>query len=190
MIIFKILPVLLSVLLFCSVSYAHYPYVAPLAYQTFNNQTAVIAGFYDNPFVSEIQIKSFQFTQVNPTGEQIELANEAWIPAKILSNYSLKNIQDGTYKIRGVRYGNKAQFAQVDHEWKTVLKAENGIKRAISEHIVYADQLSSQQLEKTVQTVDIIETFISRRLVSNEVLKSLDQGFEIEFLTHPNDVRG
>ena len=45
-------------------THAHHPFVAPLSYQTFNNHTALLAGFYDNPFVSEIAIKSFNFITI------------------------------------------------------------------------------------------------------------------------------
>ena len=56
---------------FSSVTYAHFPFVAPLNYQTFNNHTAILSGFYDNPFASEVAIKNFKFHFHTPTGQKL-----------------------------------------------------------------------------------------------------------------------
>lgn len=57
-------------------SQVHSPYVAPLGFQTFNNHTEIVAGFYDNPFALEIAIKHFDFHFDTPTGEKLKSQNK------------------------------------------------------------------------------------------------------------------
>ena len=70
---------------------AHYPYVAPLNYQTFNNHSAILSGFYDNPFVSEIAIKNFNFHVHTPSGDKLHLTETDWAKTQTVSSYSLEN---------------------------------------------------------------------------------------------------
>lgn len=170
-------------------SYAHYPYVAPLSYQTFNHHSAIISGFYDNPFASEVAIKNFEFHYHTPTGEKIAIQEQDWLKSKTLSVFSLENKLDGTYRIRGEKQGNTAKFALDAGQWKALLQAEPKDTKALNTHVVYASQLSKNASVKTVQTVDVIETFVSRRQISDHVIKHIHGGFDLQFLTHPNAIR-
>lgn len=80
----KVMPFLILGVI-SSTAFAHYPYVAPLSYQTFNNHTAIVSGFYDNPFASEVAIKNFKFHYHMPTGQKIYLADDAWTKTQTLS---------------------------------------------------------------------------------------------------------
>ena len=168
---------------------AHYPYVAPLNYQTFNNHSAVISGFYDNPFASEVAIKNFQFHFHTPAGEKIEINDDAWVKTQTLSSMSLENKIDGTYRIRGVKQGSSARFALDAKVWKSLIGGQPAADKAIPENVVYQSQLKKKAQIKTVQTVELIETFISRKLTSNQVIAHIHDGFDVQFLTHPNAIK-
>lgn len=165
---------------------AHYPYVAPLSYQTFNNHSAIVSGFYDNPFASEIAIKNFKFHYHNPLGEKIEIANEQWSKTQALSSLTLENKVDGTYRIRGVKQGSIAQFALDAKVWKSLIGGKPASNKMVSDKVVYTSQLSKKAPIKTVQTEELIETFISRKKISTKVIEHVHDGFDIQFMTHPN----
>ena len=168
---------------------AHYPFVAPLTYQTFNNHSAVISGFYDNPFASEVAIKKFKFHFHTPEGEKIEINDDAWVNTQTLSSMSLENKIDGTYRIRGVKQGVNSRFALDSKVWKPLIDNEPKAGKVIPENVIYQSSLKNKKQIKSVQTVELIETFISRRLTSSQVITHVHDGFDIQFLTHPNAIK-
>lgn len=178
-----------GVLMVAGTAQAHYPFVAPLSYQTFNNHTAIISGFYDNPFVSEIAIKNFKFDVYSPTGAKLELTEADWARTQTLSSYSLENKIDGTYRIRGETTGSRSSFAQVNKEWKALIGGQSAAVKSNNPNVVYGSQLAKNAKIKIVQTHEIIETFISRRIISHAAVKQLHGGFDVQFLTHPNTIR-
>lgn len=169
-----------------TVTFAHYPFVAPLNYQTFNNNTAIISGFYDNPFASEIAIKNFKFHYHTPTGEKISINDADWSKTQTLSSYSLENKIDGTYRIRGDKQGGISKFALDTKQWKPLVNAVPKAGQPKSDKVLYAQDLKKNTVQKTVQTNEIIETFVSRKQISNQVISHIHNGFDIQFLTHPN----
>ena len=168
---------------------AHYPYIAPLSYQTFNNHTAILSGFYDNPFVSEIAIKNFKFHYHIPTGEKIYIDDEKWVKTQTLASYSLENKIDGTYRIRGEKQGNTVRFAQDGTQWKSLISGSPKPGQKLNDNIIYASQLKKNSTVKSVQTIEFIETFMSRRELSNHVVQHLHDGFDVQFITHPNAIK-
>lgn len=168
--------------------FAHYPFVAPLNYQTFNNHTAVLAGFYDNPFVSEIAIKNFQFHYHTPTGEKIQLSDEQWAKTKTLSSFSLENKIDGTYRIRGEKQGSTARFAYDGQTWKALVGAKPAPEKR-NDKVFYTEDLKKKTPVNTVQTVELVETFVSRREISNQVIHHVHDAFDVQFITHPNAIK-
>ncbi|CAB1212344.1 DUF4198 domain-containing protein [Acinetobacter bouvetii] len=170
-------------------THAHYPFVAPLNYQNFNNQSAIIAGFYDNPFASEVQIKNFQFHIISPNGTKTEIQEKDWIHAGSLSNYNLNHREDGSYRIQGTRHAQSSQFANVNGQWKTLLPNQPNKTKPTPEHVIFKHQLKPNAVVKTVQTQEVIETVISRRAITNRALAITGKGFEIEFISHPNAIK-
>ena len=185
----KVVACLAPVLALMQTAQAHYPYVAPLSYQTFNNHSAVISGFYDNPFSSEIAIKNFQFHYHTPVGEKIEINDDAWVKTQTLSSMSLENKTDGTYRIRGVKQGSTARYALDGKVWKSLIGGQPAADKPVPETVVYQSQLKKKAQITNVQTVELIETFISRRVTSNQVIAHIHDGFDIQFLTHPNAIK-
>ena len=171
-----------------SYSHAHYPFVAPLSYQTFNHHTAIIAGFYDNPFASEVAIKNIKFHYHDPAGQKIYLADEALRHTQTLSSFSLENKTDGTYRIRGEKQGATQRFALDGTTWKPVLNAKFDPTKA-NDKVLYAEKLTQNTPIKTVQSVELIETFVSRSKISYQVIHHLHDDFDVQFVSHPNAIR-
>ncbi len=178
--------VLCTLVLSANTASAHYPFVAPLSYQTLNNHTAIIAGFYDNPFASEVAIKNFKFHYHHPNGEKIAINEADWANTQTLSSYSLENKTDGTYRIRGEKYGNSVSYALDAKQWKTLIQAEPKADTSAHKNVIYLKDLKKNTPQKTVQNIDIIETFLSRRKISQPVIHHMHEGFDLQFLTHPN----
>lgn len=185
MVLFKT-AMLCGIALFTQQVYAHYPYVAPLNYQTFNHHTAIVSGFYDNPFASEVAIKNFKFHYHTPAGKKIHLADTDWVNSKTISAYSLENREAGTYRIRGEKQGTSSQFALDGQQWKTVLNTTPNANKATPANVVYASQLKKNTVLKTVQNLEIIETFVSSKHTSNQVIHHLHDDFDVQFISHPN----
>ena len=173
---------------FTASTQAHYPFVAPLSYQTFNNHTAVVAGFYDNPFASEVAIKNFKFHYHNPEGQKTYLEDSAFSQTQTLSSFSLENKLDGTYRIRGEKQGSSSRFVLDGKTWKPLIGAKFDPAKA-NDKVVYAENLKKNSQVKTVQTLEIIETFVSRRATSNHVIHHIHDGFDVQFVTHPNAIK-
>ena len=169
-------------------TFAHYPFVAPLTYQTFNNHTAVLAGFYDNPFASEVAIKNFKFHYHTPEGKKIYLDDAAISQTQSLSSFSLENKTDGTYRIRGEKSGSTARFALDGKTWKPLVGAKVTSEK-VSDKVFYVANLTEKTQVKTVQTIELIETFVSRRETSNQVIHHLQDGFDVQFISHPNALK-
>lgn len=169
-------------------SHAHYPFVAPLSYQTFNNHTAVVAGFYDNPFASEVAIKNFKFHYHNPEGKKVYLQDDAFSQTQTVSSFSLENKIDGTYRIRGEKQGSTSRFALDGKTWKPLIAAKFDPAKA-NDKVFYAENLKKNSQVKTVQSLEIIETFVSRRATSNHVIHHLHDGFDVQFISHPNALK-
>lgn len=172
-----------------TLSYAHYPYVAPLSFQTFNNHTAIVAGFYDNPFAPEVAIKNFDFHFHTPNGEKIYIKQQDWSNTQTLSVYSLENKIDGTYRIRGEKQGKIAKFALDAGKWKALINAEAKNAQSSNANVIYASSLKKNAKVKSVQSTEIIESFVSRRQTSDHVIKYIHGGFDLQFLTHPNAIK-
>ena len=178
----------LAVAMMASQTFAHYPFVAPLNYQTFNNHTAVLSGFYDNPFASEIAIKNFKFHYHNPEGVKTYLDDATFSKTQTVSSFSLENKMDGTYRIRGEKLGSTARFALDGKTWKPLIGAKVNPEKA-SDKVFYAENLTKKTKIKTVQTLELIETFVSRRQTSNQLIHHLHDGFDVQFVTHPNAIQ-
>lgn len=169
-------------------SHAHYPFVAPLSYQTFNNHTAVLAGFYDNPFASEVAIKNFKFHYHTPEGKKIYLQDDALSQTQTVTSFSLENKIDGTYRIRAEKQGSTSRFALDGKTWKPLIAAKFDPAKA-NDKVFYAEHLKKNTQVKTVQTFEIIETFVSRRAKSNHVIHHIHDGFDVQFISHPNAIK-
>jgi uncharacterized GH25 family protein len=178
-----------SVVMSAQYAGAHYPYVAPLSYQTFNNNTAVLSGFYDNPFASEVAIKNFKFHYHTPTGEKIYIDDEQWSKTKTLASYSLENKLDGTYRIRGEKEGNTRRYAFDGNHWKDLIQGSPKEGQVNSDKVIYTSQLDKNAQIKSVKVLELIETFVSRRMVSNHVIQHIHPGFDVQFITHPNAIK-
>lgn len=175
-------------LLASSASFAHYPFVAPLSYQSFNNHTAILAGFYDNPFASEVAIKNFKFHYHDPKGQKIYLDEANFSKTQTVSSFSLENKIDGTYRIRGEKVGSIARFALDGKNWKPLISAKPNPEK-LNDKVFYAENLTKKNQVKTVQTLELIETFVSRRQTSNHVIHHLHDGFDVQFVSHPNAIK-
>lgn len=174
--------------LFSVSTYAHYPFVAPMSYQTFNNHTTIVSGFYDNPFSPEVAIKNFKFHYHNPEGQKTYLEDAAFSQTQTVSSFSLENKMDGTYRIRGEKQGSSSRFALEGKIWKPLIAAKFDPAK-VNDKVFYAENLNKNTQVKAVQTLEFIETFVSRREASYPVIHHIHDGFDVQFISHPNAIK-
>lgn len=67
-----------------------------------------------------------------------------------------------------------------------VLAVAPKANQATNQNVIDQQALKKNMPQKTVQTIDIIETFVSRRVTSNQVIQHIHAGFDVQFITHPN----
>lgn len=82
-----------------------------------------------------------------------------------------------------------SRFALVDGQWKALIHAKRDETKPLKANVAYQSDLKKNTKVKTVETQEIIETFVSRRSVSNVSVKHVHEGFDVRFISHPNALK-
>ena len=87
-----------SLLLVSGFSFAHEPYVAPLAYTTEQTQVAIISGYAEEALQSEYALKDAKFEVTSPNNAKTTVAAESKLGSATV--FDLKLPEAGTYSIK------------------------------------------------------------------------------------------
>lgn len=165
--------------------WAHAPFVAPSSYVVEGRNTAILAGFAEQAFDSEVAIKGFNFKVLTPKGETQELTLSH---SKALSLADVKTDQAGTYTVTGLRTG-ELKYAKVGQRWLRVLdaKAEDLVPLA-ERHFMTPSEVQAKTQQFTVQRVDQLLSYFSKQKQSEVKQERVQQGLRLEFSGHPNQI--
>lgn len=163
--------------------WAHAPFVAPSSYLVQGGNTAILAGFAEAPFDSEVAIRGFEFQVIHPQGENksLELTNVSSI-----STAAIETAQAGSYQIVGVRSGN-LKYAKVGQRWLRVLDAKQDTLPPLQQrHYITPVELKPTFEQLTVNREDQLLSYFSK--THSSALHTLGQsdGLQVRFATHPN----
>ena len=166
-------------------SWAHAPFVAPSSYVVEGGNTAVLAGFAEQAFDSEVAIKGFNFKVLTPKGETQELTLSH---SKVLSLADVKTDQAGTYTVTGLRTG-ELKYAKVGQRWLRVLDAKTeGLSPLTERHFVTPSEVQAKSQQFTVQRFDQLLSYFSKQQQSELKQEYTQQGLSLVFSSHPNQI--
>ena len=165
--------------------WAHAPFVAPSNYVVEGGNAAVLAGFAEQAFDSEVAIKGFNFKVLTPKGETQELTLSH---SKALSLADVKTDQAGTYTVTGLRTG-ELKYAKVGQRWLRVLDAKAEDLAPLAErHFVTPSEVEAKTQQFTVQRFDQLLSYFSKQQYSAVKQEHAQQGLRLEFSGHPNQI--
>ncbi|MDH1490031.1 DUF4198 domain-containing protein [Acinetobacter johnsonii] len=165
--------------------WAHAPFVAPSNYVVEGGNTAILAGFAEQAFDSEVAIKGFNFKVLTPKGETQELTLSH---SKALSLADVKTDQAGTYTVTGLRTG-ELKYAKVGQRWLRVLDAKAEDLAPLAErHFMTPSEVQAKTQQFTVQRFDQLLSYFSKQQYSAVKQDPTQQGLSLEFSLHPNQI--
>ena len=195
---------------------AHAPFLQPLNFAPSRDYVTVVGGMHEETvFVSDFALRPGDFFVVGPDGTRTKLSGQSAL--KGLSGVDVPLPGPGTYRITtGDRIGRESTMAKVDGRWRPVRgpggggpgggmggggaaapqarreggAPPGGARRESGEGPGPVDASAVPPDAPTIKTVGVLkaETYVSRGAPSTGALKASGQGFEIEPVTHPDEV--
>lgn len=165
-------------------SFAHTPFVAPSSYVVQGGHSAILAGFSEQPFDSEVAIKGFDFKVIYPDGEDQALT---LIASKALSIADIDTVQTGTYQMLGQRVG-ELKYAKLGERWLRILDAEaSHVPALAARNFAIPTEVTAKDPQISVQRFDQVLSYFSKKQPSS-LSTSIEQGMQVGFSTHPNQI--
>lgn len=180
-------PIFLLCAISCSMlSYAHEPFIAPLAYTTDNKKIPVIAAYTEETLIPEYAIKNTNKIQVvDPKN------NTSSIDTTILESVTIANLnlnETGTYHIfTNLDYPLKYVYHQ--KQWKLWhdISAEKAGDITQRDYMIPSDFKKSPKLQD-IKRHWLIQSFISKGHTT-PVQNIPDYPLQVSFSTHPNQIK-
>lgn len=166
-------------------SFSHAPFVAPSNFVVAGGHTAILAGFAESPFDSEVAIRGFEFNSFNPSGEKkaLSLTN-----IKSLSVADVETAQEGTYQIIGQREA-KIKYANLDQRWLRVLDTKGTTLKPLSEREFIAEtEITEKTPQVSVNRFDEVVTYFSKAK-SSALQNNLHENLTLKYSVHPNELK-
>ena len=187
------------------VASAHAPFIQPLNFAPSRDYVTVLGGMHEETvFVPDFALRPGDFWVVGPDGVRTKLEGQATL--KGVSAVDVPLPAPGTYRITtGDRVGREATMAQVDGKWRPVrgpggpgvggarregAPAGGDMRRPAGEGPPPLDPSAVPAGAPTMKTTGVLkaEAYVSRGAPSSGALKATGQGFELEPITHPDEV--
>ena len=163
---------------------AHAPFVSPSSYLVEGGNTAILAGFAEKAFDTEVAIRGFEFQVIQSNGES---KNLNLVNSKTVSVADVETTQNGTYQIIGERSGN-LKYVKLDQRWLRVLDAKAANVPPLKERSFAAsDEVNDKSETMTVNRDDQVITYFTKGKISPIKSQSLD-GLQISYSQHPNQL--
>lgn len=179
---------------------AHTPYVVPYTFSPERDYVGVQGGMSEEAaFVPDFAIRgNGDWTVVGPDGVATKVPQTAFKSVVIVE---APLPAQGTYRIgTGERPGRAGKAALVDGVWRQVRPAPAGgapagpaRPRPMDDDEGGAGPIDAGDVPAGAQTVEtqgfmIAETYVSRGAPTPGALKASGKGFELEPITHPNEI--
>lgn len=161
---------------------AHAPFVSPASYWVKGGNTAVLAGFAEKAFDTEVAIRGFEFNVIQPNAEMkaLTLTN-----TKSLSIADIDTQQSGTYQVLGERSG-VLKYAKIGTRWLRVLEGSADQLPALAERtFITPAEISDKMQQISVHREDQVITYLSKDH-SSPLIKQSAQGLQVHYSQHPN----
>lgn len=166
-------------------SFSHAPFVTPSNFVVAGGHTAILAGFAESPFDSEVAIRGFEFNVVNPLGEKkaLSLTN-----IKALSVADVETSQKGTYQVIGQREA-KIKYANLDQRWLRVLDTKGTSLKPLSERDFIAETEITEKIPQvSINRFDEVVTYFSK-VKSSDLQHNVQENLTLNYSVHPNKLK-
>ena len=175
--------VILSGVLLSSYSFAHEPYVAPLAFTTDNTQIPIIAAYAEQALQAEYALKDPQFTIIQPDQKQIIV--QPVVSLKSATTFDLPLPEKGTYTVFA-KTSYPIQYVQHNKQWKILADATADQVPPLSERDYVIASDFKGKLPQKVDTVRewTLQTYISKEATTTVAASTAP--IQVKFATHPN----
>ncbi|KHN66960.1 signal peptide protein [Acinetobacter oleivorans] len=177
---------ILSLALACSYSFAHEPYVAPLAYKTEQTQVPVIAGYAEEALNSEYALKDAKLTVITPKNELKTVKPEALHKSVTVFDVDLPD--EGTYILQ-TQASYPLSYVYDQKTWHLFfdMPADKAPPKAEREYLIPADLKT-----KTIKTEQVtrewtLQSYLSKGKVSDIQLSNTP--IKVNFSVHPNLIK-
>lgn len=165
--------------------FSHAPFVAPSNYIVAGGHTAVLAGFAELPFDSEVAIRGFEFNAFNPLGEKKELS---LTNIKAVSVGDVETSKNGTYQVIGQRKAN-IKYANLDQRWLRVLDTKGTTLKPLSERDFIAEtEITNKTPQASIMRFDDVVTYFSKGS-SSALQKIANENLTLKYSVHPNELK-
>ncbi len=153
---------------------AHTPYLAPASFEPLGGWVTLDAAFAEKFFVPEVRFDQSKFKVLQPDGKAVD-PKELFV-GKTRTAVAHQLAQDGTYK-----FSTGQRFGAVFRSWQQDGKTHNS--RDANEKIPAGVELIAH-----FQSVTLAETYVSKGAPSRSALQPSNEGLELVFQSHPNDL--
>lgn len=164
---------------------AHAPYTAPNQFWIEGGNTAIVAGFAEKPFDSEVAIRGFEFQVFDPK------VNMKAVELSSVSSMSFANINtdlDGTYQILGQREA-PIQYAKINKKWLRILDPKGApVPPLADRNFVTETELTAKTDKFSVTRFDEVLSYFSKNKTSDLVTLK-DANLNIQYSVHPNLIK-
>ena len=165
----------LSIVLTAQTVGAHTAYLVPATFEPLRTGVVTLdASFAEKFFVPDVTIDNTDFHVIDPAGKKSAPDTLQQLSSRAVMEHKLE--QDGTYKFStGIRHGAEFRIYEVDGERKVSRDKEEKLPEGA-------------KMLQHFRSITKAESYVSKGAPDQRALKSVDEGLEIQFLSHPNDV--
>ncbi|MBI1450801.1 MULTISPECIES: DUF4198 domain-containing protein [Acinetobacter] len=171
--------------LFSTLANAHAPYTAPVSFNVTGGHSAVLAGFADAPFDSEVAIRGFEFKVITPSGatKSLNLTN-----TQTVSVGDIETTEAGTYQILGQREA-AIKYAKVGQRWLRILDTKGAaLAPAQKNHFIAESELTNKMQQMSVMRFDEVRSYFSKQNDS-DLMPVAEENVNLKYSVHPRKLR-
>ncbi|MCH7336773.1 DUF4198 domain-containing protein [Acinetobacter sp. NIPH 2699] len=167
-------------------SFAHEPYVAPVAYQTTNTQVAIVAGYAEEALNSEYALKDAKFEITAPNQSKTTVEPDSKLGSTTV--FDLKLPESGTYSVQ-TKASYPLKYVQDQKEWKLFfdLAEDKAPAKSERDYVISADLKGKKIAPVEVTREWALFTYITKE--KSSPVQSTSAPIQVEFLTHPNELK-
>ena len=175
-----------SLLLASGYSFAHEPYVAPLAYTTEQTQVAIISGYAEEALQSEYALKDAKFEVTSPNNSKTTVAAESRLGSATV--FDLKLPEAGTYSVK-TSASYPLKYVQDQKEWKMFfdMPADKAPAKAERDFVIPSDLKAKKFTPVEITREWTLLTYVSKE--KSTPVQASTAPIQVEFLTHPSELK-
>ncbi|ENX15723.1 hypothetical protein F895_02269 [Acinetobacter sp. CIP 64.2] len=175
-----------SLLLASGYSFAHEPYVAPLAYTTEQTQVAMISGYAEEALQSEYALKDAKFEVTSPNNSKTTIAATSKLGSATV--FDLKLPEVGTYSVK-TSTSYPLKYVQDQKQWKMFfdMPADKAPAKAERDFVIPADLKAKKITPVEITREWTLLTYVSKH--KNTPVHASTAPIQVEFLTHPSELK-